>query len=696
MNISLCNPRGILGFLGALLIAAHMAGARDAAPSYSYEGLLKQMTDLKGLARLPEAGEKCWQASSYDRRSRTPEDAGGWNANSDHGKYLRQEGTEYVMAEAQGPGQVVRIWSANPQGTLKIYLDGATTPQVAAPTKPVTIFSWQNPDRKPVPAGTQPAWIFPAPIMARPDVSSVLCGRRAAGWNLYLPIPYQKSLKVTVDKPDRPGSLYYHVTIQNFPKKTKVPTWSQALLQKHGDLVRKIADQLAQPARGMTLDENIAETISLLPGETITEELYGPAAITQSVLDIQADDLRKALRDVLLTITFDGAGSPQVHCPLGDFFGAMPGKNLYASLPLGITPQGFYSRWYMPFQKNARIELRNEGSQPVTLRAATDVQSIEWEKTLGHFHAKWRRTPKNTTFDWPIINCKGRGRVVGVAMGIHNPISGWWGEGDEKIWIDGEAFPSTFGTGSEDYFGYAWCNTALFIHAYHNQPLCEGPRNGNHSSVNRFHIMDSLPFRKSIRFTMEDWPLGNTIGKDYCATVYWYAAAGQQDDFKPVPVSERQPKEPWKPFTIAGVQEGEGLRIIGKTGGDVVKQGMGQFGEKWSGGQHLWWKATQPGQVLIMAFNAPKNGRYEVLAHLTRSWDYGMFKFTINAGAQQKTLDLFSGKERLCVPSGPLPLGVFNLARGDNLLKIQVAGKHEKSPGYYFGLDGIVLKPMQR
>ena len=38
-----------------------------------------------------------------------------------------------------------------------------------------------------------------------------------------------------------------------------------------------------------------------------------------------------------------------------------------------------------------------------------------------------------------------------------NPVEAWWGEGDEKVFVDGEKFPSHFGTGTEDYYGYAWC-----------------------------------------------------------------------------------------------------------------------------------------------------------------------------------------------------------------------------------------------
>ena len=74
---------------------------------------------------------------------------------------------------------------------------------------------------------------------------------------------------------------------------------------------------------------------------------------------------------------------------------------------------------------------------------------------------------------------------------IWNPQGGWWGEGDDKFFVDGEKFPSSFGTGSEDYFGYAWSSPVLFQHAYHNQTHNDGGSKG-HVSANRWHIPDAV------------------------------------------------------------------------------------------------------------------------------------------------------------------------------------------------------------
>ena len=94
--------------------------------------------------------------------------------------------------------------------------------------------------------------------------------------------------------------------------------------------------------------------------------------------------------------------------------------------------------------------------------------------------AAWRPDellPGTPFLDWTFVDIRGRGVFVGDAWTVLNPTQGWWGEGDEKIYVDGETFPSTFGTGTEDYYGYAWGSSKLFSHAYHNQTRCDGPGN---------------------------------------------------------------------------------------------------------------------------------------------------------------------------------------------------------------------------
>ena len=110
---------------------------RSMAAEISMAGLLDDMTNLTAMAEFPNPPYVTRQFSSYDRASTTPADPKTWFANNDCGNYLRIEDRdgrkEHVMADMQGPGAIVRIWSPNPGGTLRIYLDGKETPALAAP-----------------------------------------------------------------------------------------------------------------------------------------------------------------------------------------------------------------------------------------------------------------------------------------------------------------------------------------------------------------------------------------------------------------------------------------------------------------------------------------------------------------------------------------------------------------------------------
>jgi hypothetical protein len=144
--------------------------------------------------------------------------------------------------------------------------------------------------------------------------------------------------------------------------------------------------------------------------------------------------------------------------------------------------------------------------------------------------------------------------------------------------VDGEAFPSWFGTGSEDYFGYAWCSTELFTHAFHAQPLAEGPGNANYSSVNRWHIADNIPFQQSYRMAIENY--GGD--KDYAAVAYWYQAPGGTDFFEDT-LALREMHQPRPAYKIPDALEGETLKILAHEIAAVGPQDLSGFtGAEWS------------------------------------------------------------------------------------------------------------------
>ncbi len=403
---------------------------------------------------------------------------------------------------------------------------------------------------------------------------------------------------------------------------------------------------------------------------TAVTRLKGQQAITgiRCKLDLPAAPADyEALRELALQIKWDGEAEPSVWAPLGDFFGTAPGVNQYTSLTLGLGEDGWwYCNWYMPFETEARVELVNDGkaARSVSFEVVHAPLSQPIAQ-LGRFHAKWHRDaflPKEAErwIDWPFLKTEGAGRFVGVMLHIWNPRGGWWGEGDEKFFVDGEKFPSTFGTGSEDYFGYAWSSPKLFQHAYHNQTHNDGNSRG-HVSVNRWQMADNVPFQKSFEGCIEKY-YKNDRPTLYASMAYWYEAPGGNDPYRPAPLSERVGY--WTPvesFKIKGAIEGERMKILGKTGGNPQEQDLTGFGGQWSNDAHLWWIDAKPGDKLDLALPVKQAGKYRLGMQLTKAVDYGIVQLYLDGQKLGDPIDLYHDG---VVPTGLLPDGRARADRG--------------------------------
>jgi hypothetical protein len=359
------------------------------------------------------------------------------------------------------------------------------------------------------------------------------------------------------------------------------------------------------------------------------------------------------------------------------------------------------SRWPMPFQESAVLEIINLSRRPATLIAVGSLHPYQWSNRSMHFHAKWRGEQLHTRpfRDWNFCRLGGEGVFVGDMLSIMNPVPAWWGEGDEKIYVDGESFPSHFGTGTEDYFGYAWSDPKPFQHAYHNQTRCDGPETFGHTSVNRFHILDAIPFTHSFRFDMEVWHWVPDIDIDYAVTCYWYARPGGTDNFRPVDAKVlRTIPNPPPPLKIAGALEGEDLRILAQSSPfPAGPQGMLYFpGSKWSGNSQLWVQPPRVGEWLDLELPVPDDGTYQVVMYLTRAHDYGVVQFFVNGQRLGKPIDGFHANG--VVATGPINLGRVELKKGTATLRGEVVGTNEKSVGLrtMWGLDCVVLRPVGR
>lgn len=679
-----------------------------AAQSLSYIDLARRLLDLEQLAVLPQPGEKCGQWSSFDRASRfdgTTNRYMHWDANADGEGFIRAEEENLVLAEMEGPGCIWRIWSARPeQGHVKIYLDGLAEPAVDLPF--AGYFD-----------GSAEPFIYPA-----------LVHTTARGQNCYLPIPYQKSCKIVAEKG---WGRYFQFTYSNFPKNYSVPTFKRKLSAAEKRELERIDNFLrheagSRPERAHKGEKTFEADSTWLPAtEKTIFNRSGSGAI--AALQIRVDlpvsiSLRReVLRHLILKMYWDGDEKPAVCAPLGDFFGTAPGANFYQSLPMGLNQNGFYSYWYMPFTHGARISISNENPNSCRIYASVSVAPLKRAASCyARFHAKWHRDfllpqEPERAVDWTLLKTSGAGRYCGVMLHVWNPRGDWWGEGDEKFFVDDETFPSTFGTGSEDYFGYAWCDPQLFSHAFHNQTL--SMENKGHISVNRWHVADNIPFQSAFAGYIEKY-YANERPTLYAATVYWYLNSAGDDPYPDDSTVSRSDYWITPPVdALKDVLEGEGLQIGSLTGGRAQAQSMnGKWPQFWSSQAHLYWTDGQMGDHLDLMVPVQKAGHYSLFAQFTKSPASAVIQLAMDGVNVGNRLDLYSPVPPAASipagemgsyefdqsyglsirkhekPSGPLYLGALNLSQGEHVLRISLVDKHASSSGKNrVGLDYIRL-----
>jgi hypothetical protein len=217
----------------------------------------------------------------------------------------------------------------------------------------------------------------------------------------------------------------------------------------------------------------------------------------------------KMLRGVRLDMYWDGAATPAVSAPLGDFFGHALGRMATFQSALFSCPEGrsFTGCIPMPFRTGMKIVLTNE-SDIVGLYYEVDytLGDAHGPETL-YFHAHWRREAKTAMqrdFEF-LPRITGRGRYLGVNFGVVADtglyFKSWWGEGEVKIYLDGDTtHPTLCGTGTEDYIGTGW-GQGQYANLYQGCHLADGEL--MQYGFYRLHIPDPVYFRREIRATIQ-------------------------------------------------------------------------------------------------------------------------------------------------------------------------------------------------
>lgn len=748
--LALRRRRGVPGAQIVTVLATVMMLAVSAtawAGSVTLESLLNEMVDRSVVARWPQPEFTCSQASSYDR-ARVAPDKPGWFANRDNSQYVRAEThnghTEQVMLDTDGPGAIVRFWVTSNnrrQGTLRIYLDDTRPVYRALKTGKAALDNDLTRPTLEIPSYDLMASHWTGSPLLHPHTSYEANG--GGGSTLYLPIPYARHCKVTWEEADPKSDAprYYQLDYRTYPVGTAVETFSlrhlqaaQKTLERVNKMLTETSWQLsdlalsnrsgnrsdtivrlhpgetpprtsraANAADGKNADYAVGEQqpVPVAPGVSISLPLPNGAHAVQA-LEMRIDterpeDREQALRSTVVRIEFDGEET--VWCPISDFVGSGVGSRPLQSWYRTVSEGGrMLCRWVMPYAKSARITLSNLGKTPVNVHLAARVSAWRWDSRSMHFHATWRhqaQVPTKPDSDWNYVDIQGQGLMVGDVQTVFNPVPAWYGEGDEKIYVDGEAFPSTLGTGTEDYYNASWAPTPVYQTPFANAPRIDDPKSKGNNTNTRTRNLDTIPFHKSLRFDMEieHWqnPKVN-IG----AVVYWYARPGATSNRVPLPEEAARPLEQIPPpYHIPGALECETTPIPAKTEGLFTgPQDMSPYSHptaRWSDDNQLVVKAGKPGDFVELEFAAP-NGLHHLFLYATRAPDFGILQFSINgAPATQE----FDGYAPTVLPAGKIDLGVFFITDGKLRLRATVKGANSAAvgPRYFFGLDCLTLAP---
>jgi hypothetical protein len=235
---------------------------------------------------------------------------------------------------------------------------------------------------------------------------------------------------------------------------------------------------------------------------------------------------------------------------LGDFFCSADQVNTFHTAAISVhSSNTLVSRWVMPYKDSAVIKLVNYAGSNIAVSLEAGADRWDWDDRSMYFHADWCNygyLPGNKFFDLNFIAMKGRGVLTGDALTVLSPGTGWWGEGDEKIYISksdiARHFPSQFGTGTEDYYGWAGGVVPTGKDTF-SIPFGANVRVGNEDNprgyniCTRNRILDAIPFNDALRFDMEASP-GVDIRKEhnllaYSMVTYWYGSPGAVSNRKP-------------------------------------------------------------------------------------------------------------------------------------------------------------------
>lgn len=658
--------------------------------------LLNEMTDREQITRFPESGYQCLQASSYNRESVSP-DKPGWFADSDGIGFIRIEENkgqkEWVIMEDEGPGVITKIWAVcfyyglkdTTGANIKFYLDGNPEPVIHTN--------------------------FFKLVKGQDFVKAPFADESTRAGNLYFPIPYAKSCKITMDN----KSFYNIINYRKYPEGTAVKTFTMEEFNKVEKLRNKVGKTLTNFEKSTEAYFSNRKELKRTDDVKISFD-DGPNAIQEIQIKInEAENLPQALRSTILVGEFDGEQT--LWCPIGDFFNNVGKMQPYNMWERSVDPDGTMTcRWLMPFQKSGTISLVNLREETVDVSLKVIPAKYKWNENSMHFYASWRMDPPTPTFplyDWNFLEAEGRGLVVGDQWTVLNPREGWWGEGDEKIYIDSDFdrnFPSHFGTGTEDYYGWAGGKVPTpadeFSKPFLGNIIVANPRSMGYNVCTRTRSLDAIPFKNKIKFDVE-----SSCGTrqrwhflQYSQTTFWYGAPGIKHNRKPLPemavqtlptlegLQQKVEDSKQQQYIVDGALEAEILKVSAKS--DLVNENQAKipmWGEMSSGAmKELWFE--QPGDFAELKITEQfEKSQIKLCAAVGKNCGY--FDIYVN-GKLKNSQDLYSNHGGMTNPY--IDLGenepINNAFTIRFVLKDEKLKAHRVHKKYALGIDFFLIE----
>lgn len=661
------------------------------------ESLLDEMISLEESTRLPDPYYTAHQKSSYDRLSVSP-DSINWFANADGFGIIRTDTigdrVEKVMFDESGPGVITRIWitTIDKRGIWRFYFDGADTPDLIIPAYDLMQIGISALGRGLLQAHTS------------------YTSEGKGGNTMFLPIPYTKACKITFEDETgiAPTPKYYHINYRKYNEGTKIETFSKEVVKRAEQKIKTIDNILLSPkvkkgvilTADQTIEPNDSLVINLPEGENAIYEIRFNTDIADSL------QFAQLMHELIFCAEFDGKQT--VWVPLSDYSGGGMGAPHVESYYLSSDGKGnISSRWMMPYKKNGTIKLINASETDIKASLHVNTSPLKWDNRSLYFHASWRQETgiyihdkpeeDDNCIEWNFATIEGKGIYKGDLLSLFNHAPAWYGEGDEKIWVDNDTFPSHFGTGTEDYYNSSWAPIIPFQTPFGGAPRADLESSHGYNAFFRTRNLDVIPFSKKFRFDIEmiGWVRGYV---DYATTIYWYGdynshAIGLSGANEARKKLHKAPENPAK-YRIENSIEFEDI-IITDNPSSIRTERQTTYGfpdGKWSEAAQLLCIDGKSGESIEFELNNLPENKYQLIVYATSAPDYGIISFTVNDVETNVSFDAYSSK---VINSEPIKLGCFHPEIGKIKLKIKIIGSNSKSQGtkYMFGLDCIQLIP---